>query len=482
MIDLKYLRDLSWQFVSPIVRQLRGLLLIPLITKTMGITLYSDWVQFGIAADLMSRLFNFNLGHSIRRYVTKDMGMGEKSKYYSTAFNVTLIIITIIFAIIILNQKVVLSYFKLSNNENKFFYLMIIFGAFKVMVYLNSSFLSSQHEFKYLAIVGNLYNLLGTGAVFGVGYYTRDLYQLVLTLVVSEVLKFLTLMFKVIKTIEYSLIIEIQIFKRLTRLGFPLIFASYGLWIVNSSDRLFIVNMLGEESNAIYSVYYTLGLLISVFAMVIGAVLLPYISNYYDKNEHESVFRTIEASEIFLCVTAIPMAFGLVMYGNTLIGKFATEELVYDNSVFAISIMLGGVLYTFLIVLIDIFNLKINVFIINIIWVAAGLINIVMNIILIPKYGVLGASIATNISLLTSMIVTVVLLKVNYRIVLNYRYYFHSLLASILMFAILYGYETNEFSIILLQSVLGYLIFILTFYGLDYKKYNAILKNMRSII
>ena len=38
----KFTKDLLWQFIGPVVKQLRGLILIPIITKLIGIENYSQ--------------------------------------------------------------------------------------------------------------------------------------------------------------------------------------------------------------------------------------------------------------------------------------------------------------------------------------------------------------------------------------------------------------------------------------------------------
>jgi O-antigen/teichoic acid export membrane protein len=131
--------------------------------------------------------------------------------------------------------------------------------------------------------------------------------------------------------------------------------------------------------------------------MPISFVLLPIVAKYWDDGERLKVKKYLEYSTKIFLVLAIPASVGLYVLSKPLLQLLTTSEFV-----------VGGVL-TFLVALGYIFLgvFQINTLIIllvektkyrPLITGIAGVINIVLNIILIPQIGIMGAAVATLIS------------------------------------------------------------------------------------
>lgn len=157
------------------------------------------------------------------------------------------------------------------------------------------------------------------------------------------------------------------------------------LWIVN--------HYLLEKDLSYYSLAANINQIILYLSVTIASVLLPNLSG---KTEEERVELFIKVSRICF------MFFGVIILTAYMLSSFIIPFMYgneFENTVIPFQIILPGMLFSCITQLFSIFIVSANRNIFNIIACSFGLVfTLILDLILIPKIGINGASIATSLS------------------------------------------------------------------------------------
>lgn len=126
------------------------------------------------------------------------------------------------------------------------------------------------------------------------------------------------------------------------KFNLPLIPHYLSMTILNQSDRIMISRLVGESEAAIYSIAYTLAMLMTVVTNAVNNSFIPYTYKELRAGRHEGIKKT----SAFLLVL-IGMGCILVMaFGPELIMLIATEE--YYDAIWVIPPVAASVYFMFL--------------------------------------------------------------------------------------------------------------------------------------
>lgn len=176
-------------------------------------------------------------------------------------------------------------------------------------------------------------------------------------------------------------------------------------------DATMLGFMKGDFEVGIYTAATRINKIVLSLVIAVITVMLPRLS-YYAKDEDKTKFIELSYKGFdFLLLLSIPCTIGLSLLSESIINVFCGQG--YTDAIIPMRIMNP------IIIIIGISSyIGINIFIsINkeiyklYSTIAGAVINFVLNSILIPKYGVIGASIATVISEGTVTLVQLVLLR-----------------------------------------------------------------------
>ena len=150
-------------------------------------------------------------------------------------------------------------------------------------------------------------------------------------------------------------------------------------------------------SVGVYSASYGIGSIVSLFYGALSIILLPTLSRLYEANKIEEIKTHLKyLSKVYLMLT-IPSAFGLTVLSKSLLSTLTTSEFISGFIIIPI-IALATIFFNY-------GSMNGNVLIVykktktfGLITIVSALINIVLNIILVPIIGISGAAIATLIT------------------------------------------------------------------------------------
>ena len=180
--------------------------------------------------------------------------------------------------------------------------------------------------------------------------------------------------------------------------GLPTVPGNVSSWIVNSSDRYVIALFLGAASVGYYSPGYTLGNTISMFIAPISFMLPAVLSKYYDEDNRQNVKMVLSYSMKYFLALAIPSVVGLSLLSKPMLTILSTPEIAEQGYLITPFLALGGLLFGLSAIITQILVLEKKTGVTGTIWILVAVFNLGLNIIFIPRIGIVGAATTTLIA------------------------------------------------------------------------------------
>jgi O-antigen/teichoic acid export membrane protein len=183
-----------------------------------------------------------------------------------------------------------------------------------------------------------------------------------------------------------------------TSYGLPLVLANSSTFILEYGDRFMIERLLGLGAVANYSVPYDLvqNVAAAVFTSVNMAVV-PIVLRVWADEGSEAGARLLSQLATYLVALAIPLAALMLMLNGNLILLLASGK--YAGSAVLTPYLLPGVFMgelNFLFVVPLMIDKDTRV--LAVITLVAGVLNLLLNLLFLPRWGLPGAGVATTVS------------------------------------------------------------------------------------
>lgn len=250
---------------------------------------------------------------------------------------------------------------------------------------------------------------------------------------------------------------DLGYWKKILRNAFPLGLAYLVVSLYAGIDTVFLAKLAGEKSVGYYNAAYKFVFQAVFIPIAFTNSIFPFMSEYWINNK-EKLNVLFQKAYDFMVIIAIPLAVVVTIIAPKLILLIYGKE--YTPSILALQILIWGVAVMFQSVIFGYMMVALNEqrksIIINI-W---GLIvNISLNLILIPLYTFIGASIATVITEIAVIVPTIIIIqnKTNYTLslVMLYKSFFIAIPCALLLLL------TNSLNLFVQLSIciLGYISF-----------------------
>jgi O-antigen/teichoic acid export membrane protein len=220
----------------------------------------------------------------------------------------------------------------------------------------------------------------------------------------------------------------------LMKFGAPLLITEISYLLLSYADRYLIVAYKGEDALGLYSVGYNLASYLSDMIMFsLSYAVIPIYVGIYEKEGKEKTEEFLQRCMYYLLIAIIPMFFGYLAVSDDLFSTLASKKYA-AAAVFSPIILLGSMLLG----MNNIFNaglyLKKKSTTMLAIMLSALVVNIFINLILLPEYGVMGAAIATLTACIAAVVLTI-FLSYKYIIVkVDIKNIFYYIILSVLMY------------------------------------------------
>jgi len=191
---------------------------------------------------------------------------------------------------------------------------------------------------------------------------------------------------------------HLQAFIETIKYGLPLLACSVCISIMSIADKFLLNYFLGPASVAILSVGYNLvGYVSNISLVAIENTVVPISMNTWAENKYEETRGLLSKFLQYFFMLGVPTAFGLCGLAPELIDILASSKYVQAQVIIpyaVIQMLLMIVLYPFL----SGFYFYKKTPTVASIFLMSALLNIGLNIFLIPAYGIVGAALVSTLA------------------------------------------------------------------------------------
>ncbi len=203
-----------------------------------------------------------------------------------------------------------------------------------------------------------------------------------------------------------TLDLETISYKAVLRRSAPMAISAASFLLMQSLDVFMLTRFTDYETVAYYSVAIKLTLLVSIVLSSVNAVIAPQIAEDFAAQKIDVLKSKIKRSTRLILVITMPIIIVLAVFATYILGFFGSE---YPQAQNALLILLAGQVINAFCGSIGVYlNMTGKQKIFQFILVSALLINVLLNYILIPRYGMTGAAIATSGSMILWNLVAVI--------------------------------------------------------------------------
>jgi O-antigen/teichoic acid export membrane protein len=302
-----------------------------------------------------------------------------------------------------------------------------------------TSFLRAEQRTKLLNLVAIIrrYGAIGLG-VFFVFFFVKGLngFYFGQMLVGMIIFSFLVYQFVKRQRIDFACF-STKIFKDAMKFGFPLVLAELGHLLLNYADRYLIQLYLGSVSLGLYTAGYNLATHVTeVIIYPVAYAHTPiYMNILVNRGEKETKEFLTKVFTYFL-LAMIPLVFGFMAIGKDLISVLASRKYEEVYTILGY-VVVGQSIYACSLILNDGLLIRKKTYILRNVIIIACFVNVGINIILIPRYGILGAAQATLISNIFHTIVITYYAFKEFSFRIDYARIILYLVSSLVMFMVI---------------------------------------------
>jgi len=269
--------------------------------------------------------------------------------------------------------------------------------------------------------------------------------------------------------------------KSLFIFSFWLFLTSSGVLLFSQADTIFIGYFMSNEDVGIYRVVFQFTAIAAFSSTAIRMTLWPRVSQWSKTNEIYLIEESLSRAISYSLILAIPVFVGGVLLGDRLLGSFYGEDFArgYHALIILLAVQIVNVFQYFFTMYLDALDHPQESFNVTAIGVGA---NILLNILLIPLFGINGAAIATLATMTLNALLAWRVLSRYITIRLKHQNLSNIMIYSIVMGVLVGGYRLfiplSNIWVTLLAVVFGGIIYGFLILKFDKKVYTE----MRDII
>jgi len=208
--------------------------------------------------------------------------------------------------------------------------------------------------------------------------------------------------------------------KYLLTISFPM-FLTTSMSYINNQAGVLLLGMFRSESEiGYYAIAVKLATLTSFVLTAINSMIAPKFSELYHSGEMDELFQVVRKSTKLIFWSTAPILIGLVVFGKFILLNFFGKEFI--NSYTPLLVLVVGQFVNAICGSVGYFlNMTGNERFVSIVIMMSCIINVALGYVLIPKYGINGAAIASGISMIFWNMAMVIFIKRRFNFLFIYR-------------------------------------------------------------
>ncbi len=397
MLDkLKYLVKHSFIYsISNLATKASGVILLPIYSTFFSVSEFGVLGILEVTISIFTEFLNFGLGQSLVMLSNHSDYQERKNSIFYTLTVVSVFVLLIFIALGELSVPFISSYFQDSSDFHLYLRLAIYIISLRVLNVFFSNKLRADEKSGWftassLTKLGFTLGLI----IFFVAYKKLGISGVLYSYICSEAILFILLLPSMLKSMFYKF--EKEIIKVAISFGFPMIFTSVAMLILNVSDRYILKYFTDYKQLGLYDLGYRISGVVNMFIiMPFNLALMPFAYRIYKQEGDKRYFSKLLTYLTFLLVW---ISLAISLFSGHIIKIFALNPEYWGAAKVIPVIVFSYIFFGMRIVTTLGMLLTKHTKALAVITLVASILNIILNIIFIPLWGMMAAAYSTLIS------------------------------------------------------------------------------------
>lgn len=386
--------------------KLKGIITLPIMTYYLAPSEMGAFNLINVTASMLIPLFTLNLTDGPAIHFVQEKSHSKIMDMYNTVLN-SVIIISLFCSVLLWGGS---RFLAPSYRDYIFAIIFLILSnvLFKVTSYMLATFQKTSILVRNTVIRDVLATVL-TIALVMLGFSYQGI---VVSVIVANIFAAILIWRLIRSDLPYRLFLDKKVLSTFLKTALPLLPVFIFSWLIQSSDSYFLAYFHGEQSVGKYAVIYGLTNVILSITFALNFFWFPVSARLWieSRDKYMKVFTVVFAGLLAVLLTAVC----LFELNSSTIMQIFVRRAAYQEA----HIIMGTIAFAFSMqVLITLLTAPLysnrNIKAIFFAYLVGGVLNTALNILLIPKMGIIGAAVSTALAYL---VIVMVMGFLNYRL------------------------------------------------------------------
>jgi O-antigen/teichoic acid export membrane protein len=228
-------------------------------------------------------------------------------------------------------------------------------------------------------------------------------------------------------------------FKGLFSFSFWAFLSAGGVLIFSYADTILIGIFMTPGDVGIYRIAFQLAAVASFLVLAFQAVLFPWWSRWHAKNDIHMIELSLSKATTYCLLLAIPVTAGGIILSEKLLYFLYGESFQSGANALIILffVQIANIFMLLLTMCLTAVNKPRESFMVTLV---SAVLNIILNIMLIPVFGILGAAVATLLTMTVNALLAYILLKPVVKLSLERKSIYFMIVSSTVMSVVVLVY------------------------------------------
>ncbi|HLC22156.1 MAG TPA: flippase [Candidatus Nanoarchaeia archaeon] len=229
--------------------------------------------------------------------------------------------------------------------------------------------------------------------------------------------------------------------KLMLSFGLPVLLATIGYQVIGQIDTLFLVYLRTLDEVGVYNTVLPASLVFLLFGKSVADIIFPLFAEMWAKHEQSKIQQGVTEVYKYGFILSAPVLLFFFVYARLFLEL--SFGLVYGVGAQAFQILLIGILFYIMVMINNHILAAIGKPAITTkIVLGSAVLNIVLNTIFIPPFGMGGAALATSLSYLTMLLFSTLYVAKELSVAPPWLFWTKSFVAGGIYLAVAYGLES----------------------------------------
>jgi O-antigen/teichoic acid export membrane protein len=394
--DLKYTaKHIVIYSIGNLSTKLIGFVLLPLYTGYLTTDEYGMLALLEVTSFMLIAFVGMRLSTAMMRWGSSEEDEDTLKSIVFTTF-ITLVILSILFNVIF--QPLAGSFSRILFEDvafKNYFRVLFLFVSFEILNVWTLDLIRIKSKPLFYVILSLVkFIVVIILNIYFIKYQGLGVLGIILSQLIGSVILFVLSFLFVVQNIkpEYNLKAVMPMF----RYGFPLVFTTISMYLLSLGDRYLMKYMLDMGEVGIYSLGYKIATVTNL--LIIQSFQTGFLPIAYKMYEKPGKERFFIKSLTYYTFVLVVFSLALSLFSKELITLLSRDEayiISYTIVPFvSLALVFKGIQYVFSLSLHFVKNTKFNAFIV----LFVAVFNLLLNYLLLPRFGIYGAGMASIVS------------------------------------------------------------------------------------